>query len=432
MNKNKTPIQTNSPINGQFWLVLIAIALLAVNMRSPIVLLGSLAPLIQEALGITAQQVGWLGALPMLMFALGAFISPSVGRRFGVENTLIAMLALMTLGMVVRSLLPTWIGFLSGTLLLSLAIGFANTLAAPVIKQHTPNHIALLTGIFSLTMTVMAGVSAGVALPLSAKIGWQWALGIWAIFGLLACWAWLILRLRLRSDQSAHHATKTDLKHMDNNTHFPKNAPENFSENPFENSSENPSKKSIWQSPLAWQIAIFLGLQSLLFYTIASFLPSIWISKGLDEIRAGEMGAIFQFMAPISIISLTYWVRRGHSIQKMAVAGTFFNTLGVAGMLFFSAKTAVWWTALMGLGCSIVFTLAIMLFSLRTHNASQASALSGMAQTVGYGLAFFGPLGAGWLYERTGGWQMPLSVLLALMLINLIVGYFASRDQMID
>ena len=120
-----------------FWLVLCAMILLATNMRAPIVALGAIAPVVKEALNISEIQIGWLGAVPMLGFALGALISPAIGKRFGIENTLIAMIALLTTGMILRTVIPTWTGFLIGTLLLTLAIGFANTLAAPVIKQHT-------------------------------------------------------------------------------------------------------------------------------------------------------------------------------------------------------------------------------------------------------------------------------------------------------
>ncbi|MDN5897857.1 MAG: MFS transporter, partial [Psychrobacter sp.] len=166
-----------------FWLVLCAMILLATNMRAPIVALGSIAPVVQNALNISETQIGWLGAVPMLGFALGALVAPSIGKRFGLENTLITMIVLLTLGMIIRSVIPTWIGFLSGTIVLTLAIGFANTLAAPVIKQRTPKHIPLITGLLSLTMTVMAGIVAGVVLPLSEYVGWQWALGGWSILG---------------------------------------------------------------------------------------------------------------------------------------------------------------------------------------------------------------------------------------------------------
>lgn len=386
-----------------FWLVLCAIVLLATNMRAPIVALGSIAPVVQEALGISETELGWLGAVPMLTFALGALISPAISKRFGLENTLIAMIALLTIGMVIRSVIPTWIGFLSGTVLLTLAIGFANTLAAPVIKQRTPNHIPLVTGCFSLTLTVAAGIVAGVVLPLSEQFGWQWALGGWALLGFFALVLWVFLRVRLGSSTRVVAPLAT-----------------------------GSSDISVWRSAFAWQIAVFMGLQSLLFYTVASFLPSIWLSKGLSAVSAGQMGSVFQFMAPVAILSLTWLVNRGRPIQALAVFAAALNVFGVLGIMYLSTDLAWLWSGLMGMGCSAIFTLSMMLFSMRTYTANQSSELSGMAQAVGYLLAFFGPLGTGWIHDATGSWDLALFMLLILMIINVVMAWLVSRPIMVD
>ena len=387
-----------------FWLVLCAIILLATNMRAPIVALGSIAPVVQDALNISETQIGWLGAVPMLTFAVGALIAPAIGKRFGLENTLIVMIALLTTGMIIRTVMPTWIGFLSGTLLLTLAIGFANTLAAPIIKQRTPKHIPLITGLFSLTMTVSAGIVAGVVLPLSEQVGWQWALGGWSFLGIFAIVLWVFLRLRLGS--SNHQAV--DLPKLGS------------------------SEISMWRTPFAWQIAVFMGLQSLLFYTVASFLPSIWVSQGLSAVKAGQMGSVFQFMAPIAILSLTWLVNRGRPIQALAVFAAVLNVIGIIGVTYLSTDLAWLWSGLMGIGCSAIFTLCMMLFSLRTYTTNQSSELSGMAQFVGYLIAFFGPLGTGWLHEATGNWDLPLFIMLILMIINVVIAWMVSRPVMVD
>lgn len=387
-----------------FWLVLCAMILLATNMRAPIVALGSIAPVVKEALNISETQIGWLGAVPMLTFAVGALISPAIGKRFGLENTLIAMIGLLTAGMIIRTVIPTWLGFLTGTLLLTLAIGFANTLAAPVIKQRTPKQIPLITGLFSLTMTVTAGIVAGVVLPLSEQVGWQWALGGWSLLGIFAIIIWVFLRLRLGS--SSHQAVVL----------------------PTSGSSEI----SMWRAPFAWQIAVFMGLQSLLFYTVASFLPSIWVSKGLSAVQAGQMGSVFQFMAPISILSLTWLVNRGRPIQALAVFAAVMNVIGILGVSYLSTNLAWLWSGLMGIGCSAIFTLSMMLFSLRTYTTNQSSELSGMAQFVGYLIAFFGPLGSGWLHEATDSWDLPLLIMLILMIINVAIAWLVSRPVMVD
>ncbi|WP_227428829.1 CynX/NimT family MFS transporter [Psychrobacter sp. I-STPA6b] len=387
-----------------FWLVLIAIILLSANMRSPIVALGSIAPVVQEALHIHEAQIGWLGAVPMLMFAVGAFISPPIGKRFGLENTLIVMLVMLTVGIIVRSWWVGWTGFLVGTVLLSFAIGFANTLAAPIIKQRTPNHIALITGLFSLTMTTVAGLVAGVIYPLTTKVGWQWALGGWASLGVLAIAVWIVLRIMLGSSHRI---------------------PQSMDTTPDDNIS-------IWRSPLAWQLAVFMGLQSVMFYTTASFLPSIWLSKGLSQVQAGHMASVFQFMAPLAILSLTWLIQRGKSIQMVAITAAALNAIGSFGMAYLTPSVAWLWSALMGLGTSGIFTLSIMLFSLRTYTPQQASQLSGMVQTIGYMIAIFGPLGAGWLHEITGSWDLSLLLLFLLMVVNVVFSYFASRPMMID
>jgi len=378
--------------------------LLATNMRAPIVALGSIAPVVKDALDISEFQIGWLGAVPMLSFAVGALISPTIGKRFGLENTLIAMIGLLTVGMIIRTVIPTWSGFLIGTLLLTLAIGFANTLAAPVIKQRTPQHIPLITGLFSLTMTTAAGIVAGVVLPLSEQVGWQWALGGWTILGVFAFVIWLFLRVRLGS--SNHQSV------------IP--------------AALGSSEISMWRTTFAWQIAIFMGLQSLLFYTVASFLPSIWVSKGLSAVSAGQMGSVFQFMAPVSILSLTWLVNRGRPIQALAVFAAVLNVVGILGVSYLSTDLAWLWSGMMGMGCSAIFTLSMMLFSMRTYTTNQASELSGMAQAVGYIIAFFGPLGTGWLHEMTGSWSMPLFIMLILMIVNVVIAWLVSRPVMVD
>ncbi|WP_227502353.1 MULTISPECIES: MFS transporter [unclassified Psychrobacter] len=387
-----------------FWLVLCAMILLATNMRAPIVALGSIAPVVQEALNISETQIGWLGAVPMLTFAVGALIAPTIGKRFGLENTLIAMIGLLTAGMIIRTVIPTWLGFLTGTLLLTLAIGFANTLAAPVIKQRTPQHIPLITGLFSLTMTVSAGIVAGVVLPLSESVGWQWSLGGWSLLGLFALAIWVFLRFSLGS--SNHQAAVLP--------------------------PSGSSKISMWRTSFAWQIAVFMGLQSLLFYTVASFLPSIWVSKGLTPVAAGQMGSVFQFMAPLSILSLTWLVNRGRPIQALAILAAVLNVIGVLGVSYLTPDLAWLWSGLMGAGCSAIFTLSMMLFSLRTYTTNQSSELSGMAQFVGYLLAFFGPLGTGWLHELTGNWGLALLLMLILMVINVGFAWLVSRPIMVD
>ena len=52
--------------------------------------------------------------------------------------------------------------------------------------------------------------------------------------------------------------------------------------------------------------------------------------------------------------------------------------------------------------------------------------------SVLYLIAFFGPLGTGWLHESTDSWSMPLFIMLILMIANVVIAWLVSRPVMVD
>ena len=187
-------------------LLIVALIAAAVNMRSPIVMIGSVTDVLSTSLGLSTAQIGYLGALPMPLFALGALFAPQVAARFGLERVILVMTLLLTAAVATRVWLGvTWLFI--GTLLLSFAIGFLNALTAPFIKKYAPNHIAIATGTFSLSMSVMAGVSAWLVVPMTETLSWQIALSVWAIFGVLSFLLYALV--------SGHHLMNTPQQQTD-------------------------------------------------------------------------------------------------------------------------------------------------------------------------------------------------------------------------
>lgn len=411
--------------------VCLAIILLAVNMRTPIVLLGSIASILQQDLHISQVEIGWLGATPMVMFAIGALVSAKLSKWFGIHNLLPAMIGLLIAGIVLRTLMVDWVWFFAGTALLSFAIGILNTISMPAIKKLAPSHIPLVTGLYSLTMTIFAGVVAGAILPMSEQVGWRLATAGWAIVSVFALliWCWLRPQLQLSNNKagiSKHNSAIRDIKQEQMS----------FATRAQYNGHPSYRKTSMWRMAKAWQLAIFLGIQSLMYYTVASFLPTIWISKGLPAIEAGQMAMLFQLMAPVAIILLTWLMSKKDYARPMAVLGSVLIAVGTAGMTWgqFTTNPLLWaglWSVCAGFGASVVFTLSLMLINLRTQDTVQAGELSGMAQAVGYTIAIFGPLGAGWLTNITGGWDTPLMLLTGLMVINIWFAWQASAKGVI-
>lgn len=394
--------QQSSAFSPALSLALIVIGLIfaAANMRSPLVMIGSIAPMLDRDFGLSADQIGYLGALPMPLFALGSLVAAVVARRFGLERMMILMTLLLAGGVAMRS----WFGVAAlffGTLILSFAIGMLNALTAPFIKQYAPNNISLATGVFSLSMSLLAGIGAWSVVPLADHVGWQMAMSVWAVFGVVAA---LIL---WRIYQTHRGAAKTAKM------------------------AHNAAMMNPWRKKAAWQMAVLLGLQSFLFYTIASFLPSIGMGFGASLHEATHLALVFQLMAPLAILILTWLMRRGASARALALTGCVMNVTGVLGMLWLPA-VMVLWSALMGFGCALIFTLSLMMFSLRTTSAESARDLSSMVQAVSYSIAMFGPLIIGKLYAWQGDWQLPLMVMAALMLVNVPFGYWATSQSKLD
>ena len=67
------------------------------------------------------------------------------------------------------------------------------------------------------------------------------------------------------------------------------------------------------------------------------------------------------------------------------------------------------------------------MFGLRASDQERAAQLSAMAQTVGYAVAAAGPLLLGVLRQATGGWTVPVAVLLALLVPLFAAGMAAGR-----
>lgn len=379
-------------------LLLLGLILSAINMRSPIVMIGSVAPTLYEVLHLSPADIGYLGALPMPLFAIGALVAPRLASRFGLENMMFVMTALLTLGVATR----VWAGvsgLFAGTFVLSFAIGMLNALTAPFIKKYAPNHIAIATGIFSLSMSLFAGISAWAVIPMMTVMSWQIALSGWAVFGGLTLIIWQFVKQHTTPD------TPTHTKHS---------------------STFNP-----WKNKDAWYLGVFMGIQSFLFYSVASFLPSIGASYGLNTKDAAKLALMFQVVAPIAIFLLTFLIKRNLSVRMVAIISATLNAIGSAGLIWLPNYLSLW-SAVMGFGGASIFTLSLMMFSMRTTHFESARDLSGMVQAVGYAIAFFGPLGLGKLFELSQSWQLSLYVLFGAMVLNIGFAYLAGSDDKVD
>lgn len=391
------------------YLLLLAIFILAMNLRAPITLLGPLTNEIKADLNMSATIAGLITTLPVLAFAvISPFIS-RIGNRFGMKNVLFSAVVFLFVASVARLLGGTTL-FLIGTFFVGMAIAFANVLLPALIKMDFPLRIGYMTGLYTLFMNMTAAIASGTSVPLSGGLGmgWRATTGIWAVVAFVAIILWAP-QLRKQPRESVTSNLQTQSKVI---------------------------KVNMWCNPIAWAVTIFFGIQSLSFYSMVAWLPTMLSNTGMSPTTAGWVlftVQMAQLPASFGVALLSDRLKNQRSL--VLVGGTAFF-IGFGGLLYTlaSADFRFIWVAAIALGIAggLTFGLSMMFYNLKTETVRQASDLSGMSQAVGYLFAAMGPTFFGLLHDVTGSWLTTVYILIATVFVIVAFGLFASQNKKVS
>lgn len=375
---------------------LLAVLIVSLNLRGAVTCVGPLLEFIQEEFALSSTAAGLLSSLPL--FAFG-FISPyaaPLARKLGMELAILVALVLLLVGLGLRYLPGAPLLYL-GTALIGIGIAINNVLLPGLLRRDFHHQLATVTAMFTAVLVSVGGLGSGLAVPLYEIGGWRFSLVAWAIPALLGVLVWLPeLRHNTKSDPSPAPAVK---------------------------------KVSLWRDKLAWQVSLFMGLQSSAFYVmIAWFTSLISDLEGLDAARAGWILFVYQIFILISVMAVPLFVRALKDQRWIGVGCAAFILAGYLGVYLAPGQSMVW-MSVMGLGAGGSLVLAITLFGLRTTNAAQTVGLSGMAQAVGYSMAAVMPIIIGLLHDLSGGWDVPLLLMLALSVVQVVSGYLSGLPR---
>lgn len=387
-------------------MIVITIVFIAFNLRPSITSVGPLIGVIRDDVGLSNWSVALLTSLPLIAFAIVSPLAPRLASRLSNEWAIAIGLFALIVGIGIRSI-PIILFIFLGTFLLGAGIAICNVLLPAFIKEKYPEKIGLMTSIYTTAMSLIATIATALSVPLleSFAFNWQIPLLIWiipAIAGLFVC-------IVLIWQEKGYHDEKKNIKSSSQRAIQVRN-------------------RAIWHSPLAWKIALFMGFQSIIFYTMISWLPEMLIDSGLNRISAGFMLSYFQLIGlPVSFIVPIIAMRM--ESQRLLV-------LVVNGLYLISFTTllfnppfliVVLVVTLVGISQSANFALTFIFFSVRAENPRDAADLSAMAQTVGYVLAATAPILIGFIYDLTNAWTIPIIMLLVFALIIIYMGMSAGR-----
>ena len=380
-------------------LILIGLLLVAGNLRTAITAVGPVLPAIEESYGLASTTASILVSLPLLAFAGVSPFAPRFAKALGLERSVAAALVALIAGLVVRSL-PSVTFLWVGTALIGIAIAVLNVVLPALVKRDFPTKIGQVTGAYSAVQSSFAAIAAGVSVPVAGMSGlsWRLPLGMWAGLALITLGV-LAPQMRRHTAQGTGSAAPVA------------------------------RGRSPWKSAIAWQVTGFMGLQSVIFYVLVTWLPAIEHSAGISEAAAGVHSFLLNGVAIGGSLLASALIPRLRNQWLISVGAPLLSLAATIGLLL-APEWAVIWSSVLGLSGGMNIVLALSLFGLRTTNHADAAAMSGMAQSMGYLVAAAGPIVIGAVHDAFGDWAVALVIVVVVVELPLLVfGYFVGRDR---
>jgi len=385
---------------GGALLLMVAVVVVALNQRPAVVGVAPLLGDLRADTGLSSALAGLLTSLPVLCFGAFAPVAPRLARRVGLETAVAASLVLLVVGTATRLLHPVAAQY-AGTVVAGGAIAVANVLVPAYVKREFTRP-GLPMGIYSAALNVGAALAAGLTLPVGAALGldWRGALAVWGALAVVALAVWLPVAGTGRAARGAVAAPGASWGLLRHRT--------------------------------AVQVTLFLGMQSIQFYGLSAWLPTLLVDAGLPVARGGLLlavatvaGAVGAFLGPTLAGGLQQRGRGQRSLVAVVVAC---YLVGLGGLLLAPATATVLWVSVFGVAQGGGFALGLTLVVLRCATPLTAARLGGVAQCLGYLVAAAGPVVLGALHDLTGGWSWSVGLLLVLLVPMTWAGWGAARD----
>ncbi|WP_415974664.1 MFS transporter [Rhodococcus sp. 077-4] len=363
-----------------------------------------------DSVSMALLTTGPVICLGVCAAAAGYFV-----RRARVENVLVCCLILVAVGTAVRAV-PSWPILVAGTLVAAAGIAVANVLGPVLVRvivqewsrperpedrAVSGRRLGLLTGVLTAVISASAGVASGVSVPVAEALGggWRWVLGLWSVPVMIAALCMAVFSRTFVGSKSPAVPGAVGAQ----------------------------GTSGVLRSPVAWAVTAFMGLQSLMAYSLIAWLPTIYQDRGVDAAAAGVLLTALSVSSVVTALTVPNLATRLPDQSLLAAAVVLPTCAGLVGVLSSADSWALLWAVLLGLGQGGQLSLAMTLMNLRAATARDAASLSSMAQTVGYVLAACGPLVCGAIHSASQRWEPSVMFLLAVTAPMAVAGALAGR-----
>jgi Cyanate permease len=179
-------------------------------------------------------------------------------------------------------------------------------------------------------MGAAAAIGSALVVPLAAAgAGWHGALLMLMVFPLLALVLW-IPQLRQRTPAQVTN-------------------------------SQSLKNRGIWRSLLAWQVTLFLGINSLIYYVIIGWLPAMLSANGYGEAQAGSLHGLLQLATAAPGLLIPLILTRLRDQRGLAVLVGMMCAVSALGFWLLPGQ-AVLWTLMFGFGSGGTMILGLTFY----------------------------------------------------------------------
>jgi MFS transporter, CP family, cyanate transporter len=363
----------------EFLTALVLLWLSGAGLRITVLAIPPVIPLIHQDLHLTQAGVGFLTALPSLLFAAAAVPGSLLISRFGPVQTLVAGLLLTAVASALRGAASHALLLYGTTFLMGAGISIMQPALPRVVRDWLPHRIGFGTAVYSngLLMGELLAVwlTGPFLLPLLGG-RWRLSLVVWALpvlitSALVAAWA-----------------------------------PRTASAAP-PGSASNHAWWPNWKDPLIWRLGFILGCVNSLYFGTNFFLPDYLNHTHRSELIDQCLTALNLAQLPSSLLLLALagrLTRRNASYIMCAVL----LLISLMGLVFSPGSWVVVSSALFGFTISSLLILILALPPLLSAPYDVHRVSAGMF-TISYSCAVLIPILSGLLWDMT---NVPASVFL--------------------
>jgi len=401
------------------WLLTLAIVLIALNYRGPIVAVAPVLDDVRSDLALSAVVAGLLTSIPVLCFAIASPPASALIARIGPERAVTVSLLGVLLGTLLRSLGgEAWL--VAGTIVIGFAITIGNVVLPVVIRRDfSPARAGLATGVYTSALNVGSMLTSLGTAPLANVVGWPWALVAWGLLVVLAVVVWSVA-VGPRAAFGRQALDEAEAAGVDVVTG------EVTVVTDEEAAAARRAAVPLLRRWTTWGLTLAFAGQAFGYYGLTAWMPTLLADEvGLTREGAGASSAVFQILAVVGALGVPLLALRLRPALVIALVAVFWTAMPL-GLLFAPEAWLLWSVlggAAQGGGITIVFIIIVRMATTDTD----ARRLSALVQGGGYALAALGPLAIGGLHDASGAWTVPLLAVFASVLVLGVSGVLSSR-----